>query len=326
MLARKLILKSDEWGEVGATPMLIPSISSRLNIEYKKTIEVLSALIRGPFLLSAYDFFYTNSFPKINFPELVFLDSGGYETLIDKEVSEFGLYKPDPKEWDSQKHQEAIRKWNNEIPTVIVSYDHPSERFPIDRQIENAKNLFRNCKGNLKELLIKSETKNSRRVTLDGFYLNIDKIADFDIIGFTEKELGYSIFERMVNIVKIRQKMEENSLEIPLHIFGSLDTITTPLYFIAGADIFDGLSYLRFAFDIGTTQYINSYGPEKFGVHTNLDDMWIRSVEQNYIYLNTLKFNLDHLQSTGDFTKLGEKSQFFRDVYDDLNKKIGGTL
>jgi hypothetical protein len=327
MLARKLAINSDKWGEdVGKTPMLVPSLSSRINIDYRKTLDVLSEVITGPFLLSAYDFNYTKLFPKISFSELVFLDSGGYECTIEKEVSEFGLYKPDPYDWNQQMHLEVVQRWDEDIPTVIISYDHPSERVSLKKQIENAHNLFSKRSGTIKEILIKPESNVSRRVNLKRFLENIDQISDFDILGFTEKELGKSILDRMINIAKIRQKLEEHSIEIPLHIFGSLDTITTPLYYISGGDIFDGLSWLRFIFADGATHYINTYGPEKFGIHENNDGIWIQSVFQNYNYLGRLKINLEHFQSTGDFTKLGGKSEFFESAFNDLNEKMGGVL
>ena len=196
----------------------------------------------------------------------------------------------------------------------------------IKSQIKHANELFRTREGILREILIKPETSDSRRIKLPDFFENIDAIQDFDVLGFTEKELGKSILDRMIAIAKIRQKMEERSIEIPLHIFGSLDTITTPLYYIAGADIFDGLSWLRFVFDEGATHYINTYGPEKFGIHENSDGVWIRSVYQNYNYLGRLKINLEHYQSTGVFTKLGSKSEFFESAFNDLNEKMGGVL
>ena len=57
-------------------------------------------------------------------------------------------------------------------------------------------------------------------------------------------------------------------METPIHVFGSLDTVTTPMYFLAGADIFDGLTWLRFAFHGGYTVYKHNYGALKFGVAT----------------------------------------------------------
>ena len=60
----------------------------------------------------------------------------------------------------------------------------------------------------------------------------------------------------MENIYKIRQALNKLNLDKPIHIFGSLDTITSPLYFLCGADIFDGLTWLKFAFHEGQTVYM----------------------------------------------------------------------
>ena len=77
---------------------------------------------------------------------------------------------------------------------------------------------------------------------------------------FTEKELGRSILERMENIARIRIAMREKDVSRPIHIFGSLDMLSTPLYFIAGADIFDGLTWLRYGYVGGLSIYEQNFG------------------------------------------------------------------
>ena len=77
------------------------------------------------------------------------------------------------------------------------------------------------------------------------------ELSHFSIIGFTEKELGPSLLKRMTAIARVRRALKEVNLDLPIHVFGSLDTISTPLYFLAGADIFDGLTWLRYAFRDG---------------------------------------------------------------------------
>ncbi len=157
MLSRKLKLFSEKWGEVGTTPMLVPSISSRSNIEIKETIRYLRDIFSGPILISAYDLEYISKFPNLNFSDLIFLDSGGYEVGKDQDVSEIGLYKPDSKKWDRDLHKHAINKWSTLKPTILISYDHPSERRPIKHQISDAELLFHRRRKYLKEILLKSE-------------------------------------------------------------------------------------------------------------------------------------------------------------------------
>src|SRR5262249_35869569 len=45
-----------------------------------------------------------------------------------------------------------------------------------------------------------------------------------------------------------RLALDENKMAVPIHVWGGLDPILTPLYFFAGAEIFDGVSWLRYAF------------------------------------------------------------------------------
>lgn len=325
MLARKMKIKYKDI-DVGTTPMLLPSFSSRINRDPLETIKYLSDVVAGPFLISAYDSFYTKNFPSITFPQLIFLDSGGYECSVDSNISEIGLYKPESHLWNEEIHLESLMKWTSEIPTVVISYDHPSKRESIDNQINSAKNLFRWKDDCLKELLLKPETSSQYRVDINTIIEKIDSLREFDIIGFTEKELGTSVFERMKNIATLRNGMEKRDFQKPIHIFGSLDPITTPLYYFSGADIFDGLSWLRFAYDeqSGTASYIDCVGPKKYGIHVNTRSQWLHTVYANYNYLGRLELDLKKFRHTQRFDIFGENEQFFKKSYDDLSEAIGG--
>jgi len=325
MLARKLNIEYKDLA-VGTTPMLLPSFSSRVNRNPSETIKLLSEIVTGPSLISAYDVFYTEDFPCITFPDLLFIDSGGYECSIDNDVSEIGLYKPEHHEWNKEKHFKSITKLNSEIPTVIISYDHPLKRGSLVNQIDSAKNLFQEKEDFLKELLIKCESSSQRTININNVIEKIDSLRDFDIIGFTEKELGTSVFERMKNIAFLRKKMDERNFQTPIHIFGSLDPITTPLYYFSGADIFDGLSWLRFAYEenSGNAVYINCNGPKKYGIHANMRSIWINSIYRNYIYLGRLQIDLRKFKDSQDFSIFGENEQFFEKSCDDLSEAIGG--
>ncbi|MFY1110778.1 MAG: hypothetical protein AB3K77_03715 [Methanosarcinaceae archaeon] len=325
-LTRKMNLKLDGL-EVGSTPMLLPSLSSRANLEIKKTLDLISEIVTGPILISAYDIHYIEDFPRINFPELIFIDSGGYECSTDKNASELGLYKPEANEWDEELYLKTVNEWDSSIPTVLVSYDHPSKRENLQKQILNAKESLGSKEGVLKELLLKAETQNSF-LNIDNVVENLRDLNDFDIIGFTEKELGRSVLNCMENISRIRLEMEDLGLEIPIHVFGSLDTITTPLYYMSGADIFDGLSWLRFIFDDGTgnTSYVNSFGPKKEGIYENMKNIWIKSVYNNYTYLRKLEWDLKKFHYSKDFSHFGENKEFFEESYEYIKEITGGVL
>jgi hypothetical protein len=152
MLARKMKLKLNGL-EVGTTPMLVPAFSSKANIDICKTIETTSESINGPILISAYDVNYAEEFPPITFPDLIFLDSGGYECLRDEDVSEIGFYQLEARPWNRDMHLKVVREWPKDIPTVLVSYDHPLERGPTEKQIEDAKDLFHKTDNIFNEIL-----------------------------------------------------------------------------------------------------------------------------------------------------------------------------
>ena len=326
MLSRKMKLKFDGL-EVGSTPMLLPSLSSRINIDIPATLQMVSEIITGPVLISAYDVHYIDSFPEITFPDLIFLDSGGYECSKEQEVSDIGLYKPDSCNWNRDMHLKTIQKWKSDIPTVVISYDHPSEREDIGKQIAHAESLFESRNDIIKEFLIKPETVGATKINLDSLLQKIDSLNQFDIIGVTEKELGKSVLERMTTIANMRLKMEDEGVQIPIHVFGSLDTITTPLYYFSGADIFDGLSWLRFAFNEGNTLYIHSCGSKEIGIHVNVNNIWALYVSKNYNYLRLLELDLKKFSSSeNDFGVFKHNSEFFTNSCEYLNVEIGGVM
>jgi hypothetical protein len=330
MLARKLTLRLNGL-EVGTTPMLVPAVSSRTNLDLLKLLDTISELVTGPLLLSAYDYSYLKKKRKpialdkiVTYPDLIFLDSGGYECNKNQDVSDIGLYKPEPYEWSETMYRAVIDDWSTKIPTVLISFDHPSVRCPIQEQIKKAKNLFSEKTGILKEILIKPESKKSQQIDLGSVINNLELLSSFDIIGFTEKELGYSVLKKMINIATIRKIMDKRGLHMPIHIFGSLDTVTTPLYYLSGADIFDGLSWLRFTFINGSSMYIDSSGPIIYGAQEDYRKVWIRTVYANYNYLCRLALDLEKFQSCVDFNIFGQNADFMRKTYEDLKEKVGG--
>jgi hypothetical protein len=316
VLARSTKLKLNNI-EVGTTPMLIPSISSTLD-RPDKLLDTVKEIVNGPILISAYDYYYSlGKKPKLfNFTDLLFLDSGGYECA--KERDDIGLitHNAKPKRWSRKMHKKVVREWSPEIPTVVVSYDHPNLRNSVENQMNEALSIFDHDETRfLKEVLIKPEKKGENMVKVEKLEKHAELLRKFDIIGVTEKELGPNILQRMKNISKIRKTLDKIGIDIPVHIFGSMDTVTTPLYFLAGADIFDGLAWLRFSFDAGNTNYIFSSGPKSFGITENIRNIWIRTIYQNYNYLQDLKLQMEKYAKTSDFDSFKNNVDFFKESY-----------
>lgn len=324
MLARRSSIKTEDGLEVGTTPMLIPSVSSRLNLDLPDLLDTISEIVNGPLLVSAYDYeCYKGMMP--DFPSLIFLDSGGYECDRDKGVSEIGFYKPEAKPWDRAMHSRVADDWNSPVPTVLISYDHPDVRISTEEQIAEAGAFFSERPRFISELLLKPETKESTIIRPELIISDVQILEPFDIIGFTEKELGNSMMERMMTVASVRRGLNDAGLDIPIHIFGSLDTVTTPLYFLAGADIFDGLSWLRFIFDRGDTLYIDSYAPLLLGPQEDIRNAWIKGVYHNTTYLKKLEMEMRRFVTTGDYSLFGPRAEFFKNTNETFLQKIGGV-
>jgi len=327
MLARKLQIKLEDV-PVGTTPMLVPSLSSRATSNIKKAAETIGSIISGPVLISAYDEFYAKILPIIS-PScsLLFIDSGGYECSVGYESSEHNLYNLDLREWNEKLHLETVKCLGKKPPKVIISYDHPVLKIPIEEQIERANSLFKETNGYLREFLIKSETKNEF-ICIERVLENITKLKKFDIIGLIEKELGPNVLERMIAIAKIRSEMDHHGISKPLHIFGSLDTITTPPYYFSGGDIFDGLSWTRYIFHQGRTLYRDSFGPSNKGIISNASNIMVSCYYENYNYMRELEMILEQFESTKgeDFKIFDENEKFFKKSYLMLAEKMKGAL
>jgi hypothetical protein len=301
----------------------VPSFSSKGFPEVRKILAYASELVEGAMLVSAYDIHYGLIYPPFDFASLVFVDSGGYEAGKDSELSSFAEYEYVARGWSEQQYQEEVQKWSCLSPTVLISYDHPDERISVQEQILRANRLLPKADGRIRELLLKPEKSSHRFIRMASVVENIHSFAEFDIVGLTEKDLGASILERMTNIAELRKALDAAGLDLPLHIFGSLDTVTTPLYFIAGADIFDGLTWLRFAFVDGTTVYKQNYGALQLELTTKTHLLDGRCWNNNYYYLKRLELEMRRFLDKHDFREFEHHSEKFRNAFTNMMEQLG---
>lgn len=264
MLARSLKL-TIKGKVVGETPLLVPAFSSKVTPVIGQVVESLGEYLNDPILVSAFDVANNQSMKDclpITCSDLIFLDSGGYECSQDVDLADnvFTNAKTVPwKQWMPEKHGDVVNNWPTKKPTVIVSYDHPKHRISMKAQIEAAEKLFNGRKEIITEILLKPESDTAKFVQLESFLQNIEALRSFDIIGFTEKELGSSLLDRLEQVARIRLALDEFKIDKPVHIFGSLDPVICPLFFVSGADIFDGLTWLRYGFLDGLAVYEQNY-------------------------------------------------------------------
>ena len=322
MLAKRRALKL-HGVEVERTPLLVPSFSSKGFPDVHKIIESCSELIEGVTLVSAYDLHYGKVQPPFDFPSLIFLDSGGYEASKDAELSDLGDRDHHPKDWTQEMHEGVLAKWQPSVPSVLISYDHPKARIGFAEQIERARTMAPGRTDVLRELLLKPEKESQTLLHVDDLLRHVYRLADFDIIGVTEKEIGNSLVDRMKNIAKLRRALNVAGIDIPIHVFGSLDTISTPMYFLAGADIFDGLTWLRFAFHEGLTIYKHNFGALQLGVATKAHMVDARCWHQNYYYMNELQLEMRRFLASQDFGSFKYHGNMFNTALQNALEALG---
>jgi hypothetical protein len=311
MLAKKrtLMLNGEE---IARTPLLVPSFSSKGFPDVLKIMKTTEEVMEGSMLVSAYDLHYKEISMPFDYASLLFLDSGGYEASKDTDLSEIQGYEHICRPWTKAMHDDVLAGWKPNVPSVVVNYDHPKDRVNFAEQVRRAKELAPGRSDFLREVLLKPETEASNLLKIETIISQIHLLKNFDVVGVTEKEIGTSIFQRMENIARLRISLDSVAPNIPIHVFGSLDTITTPLYFLAGADIFDGLTWLRFAFHDGYTMYKHNYGAVSLGLkikaHVIDGKCWV----DNYRYLVDLELEMRRFLNENNFDSFRFHSELFK--------------
>jgi len=240
-------------------PLLVPSFSSKGNLLIPQSdgtyrsdnyslLQSLDTRISKSYLVSAYDIYYgllpqnPNDWPETDY---LFIDSGGYEINDSFDLSERNKFNYQVFPWDRGKMREiysaviSCPKFQNSA-VILSSYDTIG---PFEQQLFGALSLIEEYPHSIVNFLIKicfpmEELLNDISEKKDCF----DSI---NIIGFTEKELGYTVRERLLNLIRIKRQLISCGWHGRIHIFGGLEPSLVKLYYVAGADIFDGLSWQR---------------------------------------------------------------------------------
>jgi len=321
------------------TPLLIPSFSSKgfylgaNSATGKEESEIFGMmlycreLLTDTMLVSAYDIHhnYTPQPDDYQCCDLTFVDSGGYETSNFVDFTGDSKYSIPRYDWNVEKLKETISNYPEQYALTIVNLDCFK---PITEQIGEANQFFQNF-NHLNDLLIKP-IQGKQLLEIQDVQPHIYALkGKANIVGFTEKEIGYSILDRMIFISKIRTALDQADVAIPIHIFGSLDPISTILYFLAGAEVFDGLTWLKYGYHDGLAVYKQNYSllNESFGIHTKNQSLDKAIINRNINYLEKMKFVLTDYATTKDFSVFndfgGEKfSKMIEKSYQQFINKI----
>lgn len=255
------------------TPLLVPSISSKavgpieLGQGRKEELVAASRVHTDTFvpgideavLISTYDIHHglvenSGAF-RAGFPgslyadtRVLFLDSGWYEKSVGPASGQWFHEVGESQPFEKDDFISLIDSLDPEIDAVLVNWDGEGTYL---EQIELAQDFFGSRARFSADLLLKPEGKKSYHDFGEISTSTAARLRAFSIVGVTEKELGDTILRRLTTLAQLRKNLDEANVSAPIHVFGGLDPLATPLYFAAGGEIFDGLGWLRYAYRDG---------------------------------------------------------------------------
>lgn len=290
-------------------PLLIPSFSSKgFRFFAKKSrrgkqiysvtthaIEALAGYMTESMLVSGYDLFHKHfRRPERFFRDtaLVFLDSGGYELSPEFDSTEPKITPVRQLPFAIEDYEtvlDGLQCKHKDLPLVISNFDWAARGKPLDWQIDQARRLFDRFHDWSSDFIIKPP---NTVINVDEMTPYLAEMRGFDMIGVTEKELGKNLMDRLKRLAQLRVAMTERNITAPIHVWGGLDPLITPLYFFAGADVFDGVSWLRYTFHKGLAVNRDAFGILQGTVTTSYDHAAMLSLSQNLVALQGLATSL----------------------------------
>jgi hypothetical protein len=312
---------------VAETPLLLPAFSSKGFPQVRQIMNLMAEFVTGPILISAYDVHYNLIPRKITFPQLMFLDSGGYEARIEHDLSDaYGkLHKP--RAWNQRLYERVLKDWTSKWPTIAVSFDSPAKFLSLSKQIAAAVELQKRYPHLMWEFLVKPETARDTFISFEKLVKRVDHLRGFAAVGITEKEIDDSPLGAMTKIARLRAQMNAAGVSTPIHIFGSLDPLNSVLYFLAGAEVFDGLTWLRFGYHNGKAIYYQNYGVirDSAGLRRRANEQYHEMWRSNYYYLEKLRTEMINFVRTESLSHFGVIQPQLSDALTQLQATVPET-
>jgi hypothetical protein len=170
---------------------------------------------------------------------------------------------------------------------------------------------------------VKPETKEQQYVQIPQLLASVQDLAGFSVVGITEKELGNSAVDRMKHVAQLRLALDEVGLKgIPIHVFGSLDPVSVCLYFLAGAEIFDGLTWLRYAYMDGLAVYRQNAAARLDMLDRRDLSVTVEMMQRNLSYLSSLTNQMRKFLNEGDFMHLAPNDKLLYQAYELLRTRM----
>ncbi|NKC13877.1 MAG: hypothetical protein GKR94_17310 [Gammaproteobacteria bacterium] len=325
-------------------PLLVPSFSSkgfgfyveksegteRVHSETNGALDVLGAYLHESFLISAYDLFHDHyASPKkhLETPRLLFLDSGGYELAPEFDSTEPKITPVRNLPFSFENYLAVLDdlvETNSDASILVANYDWDTKHTPFERQIQSSKRLFDSYPHWGKNLLLKPASDRSDVIEVDALLPVVAELRDFDVVGVTEKELGHDLLDRLRRLARLRVLLTRNDIHVPIHVWGGLDPTITPLYYFAGGEIFDGVSWMRYYLHEGLAVNLESSIQIRGDLAAPYDESIVTALSSNISYLAGLATSLQVFGSSEnqDFTVFEHGRENLKRAFETMRSQI----
>lgn len=311
------------------TPLLVPSFSSRGFPDLSEIHHFLSPFVTDVSLVSAFDIHNGYLEPdNIYASDVVIIDSGGYEVKPVNDPLEAYYDERSANNWGVELYRETLNKLEPLSDVIIVSHDD-SNKIPLEKQIWNARALFEQYQKFSGSFLWKPDPEELFCENTEHLIKFKDDLKHFRCFGVTDKELGNTLANRCIKIREIRSIFDRLGIEIPIHVFGCLDPLTSVLFFLCGADVFDSLSWLRYVYRDGRLIYLQQAAllEDNSSLSDNeiLSASWIDNLE----IINKIQNAMKVYSQTFDPKALylsDEDRRIFRSILDKVGISTDGVL
>ena len=128
----------------------------------------------------------------------------------------------------------------------------------------------------------------------------------------------------MVRIAWLRRALDEASLCIPIHVFGALDPLSVSLYFMAGAEVFDGLTWSKYSYQKGQCIYIHNGAALAYGIGVTDYEARVRTIKDNIRHLDQLERSLRKFSQTGDWGLILDNRDFVKRATEEMRSQLEG--
>ena len=289
--------------EVG-TPLIAPSFSSRGFPHISKIWEELKHKLFGVCLVSAFDV-AGGRIPMgvADMVNVVILDSGLYETKTESVEPHYFHTHASEFIWTKEHYHEVVKGMGKGGNIILINFDHVGR---LDDQITKASKDFSLASHAASDFLVKPADE-AEWVNIPKLGYHLEALKQFSVIGITAREAGNSFLKRCSSIVMLRDLLDGADLDTPIHVFGAINLYEVLAYFFCGADIFDGLNWLRLAFRENSAVPIDESAMEN--MKWNLSDLDLLTGEwtNNLRVLYRLQEAMQEYAENGDLAALARE-------------------